>query len=213
MSLKETVFFYTRNDYLIINSLLCDRDEQLLPIIEIVNEDSKAVLKEAEEGARELADEYKEMYENRIFDELDEQVIRQKKLIALNDIENIYQAMVDSEGSITLNRTIWLDRIKDTFCDHQEGDLLELRNISSASITLYREDEGRDFYRYEIKVNKGQKILELDQFEPFVRNEEGEVILPPMSARITKIKEDRNPNCLGVICIECVEQKFNTFEV
>ena len=93
MSLEETIFFYTRNDYLIVNNLLCGNMDRLWQVAEIVNNDSKGVLKEHEEGERTLDEKSIERYQNRIYEKLDEETKIKIVKTAKDDISNILGAM------------------------------------------------------------------------------------------------------------------------
>ena len=206
MSIKDSVFFYTRNDYLIINSLLCNRTEDFFKICEIVNNDSIGVLKEHKDGIRSLDPDSVRRYENRVYSNLNDDNIDKIKSTAKEDIRNILNAMDSSKCKLTLYRTIWNDRINDTFNDDKIGDIIIFNNISSTSTYPYRENEEKYYYRFEIEVPKNNMILELNQFDPFIRNEDDEVLLPPMRCEVLKILDSDNEYCNGIIRLRCIEQ-------
>ncbi|XMB85352.1 hypothetical protein RJG79_07950 [Mycoplasmatota bacterium WC44] len=208
MNIIDTIFFYTRNDYLIINSLLCNKIIQLWEVCELVNNDSIGVLKEHKDGIRTLDTDSIKRYESRIYECLDDKAKDKIIKTAQSDIINILNVMVPTKQEILLYRTIWQARIGDTFNENKINDIIEFKNISSTSTIPYMEDAGRDFYRYEIIIPKNSKILELNQFDPFIRNEDNEVLTPPMKCRIINIYNNDNPKCKGIIKVECIEQIY-----
>jgi hypothetical protein len=68
------------------------------------------------------------------------------------------------------------------------------------------EDAGHEFYRLEITVPENGLVLELDRFDSFIRNEDGEVLLPPMKCKVMKIRKSDNINCRGIIEMEYLEK-------
>lgn len=206
MSLEETIFFYTRNNYLIINNLLCGNMNHLWEVAEIVNNDSKGMLKEHEDGVRTLDSKIIKRYQNRIYEKLDDEAKAKILTIAKDDIANILNAMKPTRKKIVLYRTIWHVRIGDILPCYNVNDIVEFKIISSTSCTPYREDAGHDFYRYEITVPPNGSILELDQFDRFVRNEEGEVLLPPVKCKVKNVRNNDNEKCRGIIELEYIEK-------
>jgi len=201
MDLEETIFFYTRNDYLIVNNLLCGNMNLLWQVAEIVNNDSKSVLKEHEAGERTLDEKSLERYRSRIYKKLDDQTKVKILKIARNDISNILSAMKPIKNKVVLYRNV---RTDDVLPHYNLNDLVEFKIISSTSTVP--SDPDYDFYRYEITIPKNGFILELDQFESFIRNEDGEILLPPMKCMIKNTRNNNNENCKGIIELEYLEK-------
>lgn len=213
--LEETISFYTRNDFAILNNWMIGDEQMLWRYAEIAYRDNQGILDEYESGLRQIKAEYDIKWINslrkRLIDQMDEAAKEKIVEIAKADIENILEAMTPSKKVMHLYRTAWIDKdIAEaaTFSFSREykgiapGKMFEVKTFSSFSMTPYREDDdvGSDFYRYELKVAKGTPILELDQFE--THNEEGEVILPPMKFRVIGVRKGEKERCRGVIMIE-----------
>ncbi|HNU96844.1 MAG TPA: hypothetical protein PK234_02395 [Candidatus Portnoybacteria bacterium] len=201
MDIEETIFFYTRNDYLIINNLLCGNMNRLWQVTEIVNNDSKGVLKEYKNGERTLDKKSLKRYQGRIYEKLDDEVKAKILKTAKNDISNILNAMKPTNHQIVLHRNVKID---DALSHCNLNDIVEFKIISSTSITP--SDPNYDFYRYKITVPKNEPVLELDQFDYFIRNEDGEILLPPMKCRIKNIRNNDKGNCKGTIELEYLEK-------
>lgn len=201
MDLEETIFFYTRNDYLIVNNLLCGNMNRLWQVAEIVNNDSRGVLKEHEEGKRTLDRKSVERYQNRIYEKLDDRAKAKILKTARNDISNIISAMKPTKNKIVLYRNV---RIDDVLPRYNLNDIVEFKIISS-TFTVPPNPEW-DFYRYEITIPQNGFVLELDQFGRFIRNEDGEVLLPPMKCKVKNTRNSNNENCKGVIELEYLEK-------
>ena len=201
MDLEETIFFYTRNDYLIINNLLCGNMNRLWEITEIVNNDSKSVLKEHETGKRTLDKKSIERYQSRIYEKLDDEAKIKILKIARNDISNILSAMKPTKNKIVLYRNV---RIDDVLPRYNLNDIVEFKIISSTFTVP--SDPDYDFFRYEITIPKNGFVLELDQFDSFVRNENGEILLPPMKCKVKNTRNNNNENCKGIIELEYLEK-------
>jgi len=201
MDIEETIFFYTRNDYLIINNLLCGNMNRLWQVAEIVNNDSKGVLKEYKNGERTLDKKSLKRYQGRIYEKLDDEVKAKILKTAKNDISNILNAMKPTNHQIVLHRNVKID---DALSHCNLNDIVEFKIISSTSITP--SDPNYDFYRYEITVPKNEPVLELDQFDYFIRNEDGEILLPPMKCRIKNIRNNDKGNCKRTIELEYLEK-------
>lgn len=201
MDLEETIFFYTRNDYLIVNNLLCGNMNRLWQVAEIVNNDSKGVLKEHEGGERTLDKKSIERYQSRIYEKLDDEAKVKILKIAREDISNILSAMKPTKNKIVLYRNVKID---DVLPNYNLNDIVEFKIISSTSTVPSNPDY--DFYRYEITIPKNGFVLELDQFDSFVRNEDGEILLPPMKCKVKNTRTNNNENCKGTIELEYLEK-------
>lgn len=217
--LEETISFYTRNDFAIMNHFLVGNFDDLWRYAFIAYNDNKGILNEYEKGVRSIDSDYDIKWINclkkRLINDLDDNT---KAIIinnAKNDIANILNAMYPAEENMLLYRTAWIDKrysFENYFAYSREykalqfniGSIIEIRIISSYSLTPYREkdDVGSDFYRYEIVVPRGMPILELDRF--ISHNEDGEVLLPPMRCKVIDICTSKIPKCKGVIKLEYI---------
>lgn len=218
--LEETISFYTRNDFAIINHLLVGNDEGLWKYALLAYNDNRNIIDEYERGIRSIDGDYDIKWLNclkkRLINGLDNEA---KKIIIQNakeDISNILHAMYPTKTDLHLYRTAWIDKTHATenaFPYSREykalgfgvGSVLEIKSITSCSMTPYREDDdvGSDFYRYEIHIPKGNPVLELDPFE--CHNEDGEVLLPPMKCKVSGICTDTNGKCRGIIKLAFIQ--------
>lgn len=215
-SLEKAVSFYTRNDFAILNTLLFGDFDTLWGWVWVAYGDNQGIINEYENGTRTIQSEYDVKWLNclreRLINELDEPTKVRVLETARADIANILGAMVPAEEELHLFRTAWIDEkyaLDGTYPYSREykairltpGSLLEIKTITSCSLTPYREDEdvGSSFYRYEFHVPKGQPVLELDQF--VTHNEPGEVLLPPMLCSVTDISKKQGC-CKGIITLE-----------
>lgn len=215
--LEESISFYTRNDFAIMNHLLVGNFEDLWKYAQIAYEDNRAILEEYETGERSIESDYDVKWQNalkqRLINGLDDAAKERILKNAESDIANILKAVYPAKKEMQLYRTAWIDReyaAANCFPYSREykalsfevGDTLEIKIISSYSLTPYREndDVGSDFFRYELHVPQGSPILELD---PLVtHNEEGEVLLPPMVCRVADIRSSGYSACKGIIELE-----------
>lgn len=218
--LEETISFYTRNDFAIINHLLAGNYDGLWKYALIAYNDNRGVLDEYAQGLRTVDSEYDIKWINclkkRLLTDLDDTAKETIIANAKQDIANILDAMRPAKQIMHLYRTAWIDKdctAKDAFAYSREysslpfaeGSLLEIKTISSCSLTPYREadDVGSDFYRYEICVPCGIPVLELDQF--VTHNEDGEVLLPPMQYRVINVRDADIKGCRKIIEMECLK--------
>lgn len=219
--IEKTVSFYTRNDFAILNSLLFGDYDALWKWALIAYQDNQAIINEYENGERTVNSDYDIRWMNclkeRLIEHLDDRAKRKIVDTAKGDISNILSAMAPAREELLLFRTAWIDQNYDVggvYAYSREyravefaiGGILEIKTISSYSLTPYREDEdvGSDFYRYEIRVPEGKNILTLDQF--VCHNEDGEVLLPPMKCKVTGIRKGEDKRCRGIIELEYLEQ-------
>lgn len=218
--LEETISFYTRNDFAVINHLLAGNFDALWKYAQIAYGDNRAILAEYEKGERSVDSDYDVKWQNslkqRLFDSLDDAA---KEMIIKNaesDAANILNAVYPAKKDMLLYRTAWIDReyaATNRFPYSREykalpfevGSTLEIKIISSYSLTPYREDDnvGSDFFRYELRVPHGMPILELDQF--VTHNEDGEVLLPPMVCKVSDIRSSEHSACKGIIELEYIK--------
>ncbi|MFA6160608.1 MAG: glycosyltransferase family 2 protein [Patescibacteria group bacterium] len=201
VDLEETIFFYTRNDYLIVNNLLCGNMDRLWRVAEIVNNDSRGVLKEYKAGERALDTKSIERFQNRIYQKLNDEAKKKILKIARDDVSNILSAMKPTNNKMVLYRNV---RVDDVLPNCNLNDTVEFKIISSTSAVP--SDPNYNFYRYEITIPKNGFVLELDQFDSFVRNEDCEILLPPMKCKVTNTRNSNNENCKGIIELEYLEK-------
>jgi len=208
MKLEDTIFFYTRNDYLIVNNLLSGNMGQLWEFAEVSNGDSKWMLKAYEDGQRKLDRKSVARYQGRIHETLDDSAKAKILATAREDVANILGAMKPAKRKLLLYRTVFI--IDDPLRpyappSYSAGDIAEFQTITSTSLKPYREDAGFDFHRYEITVPKGGLVLKLDRFNRVIRNEDGEALLPPMRCKVTDVRGGDNEHCKGVVALEILE--------
>ena len=95
--IEETVSFYTRNDFAIINNLLIGNYDELWKYAELAYNDNRGIIAEYEKGVRRINGDYDVKWLNclksRLIDNLDEQAKAAIISTAKSDIENILGAM------------------------------------------------------------------------------------------------------------------------
>ena len=112
---KETLKFYTINDYLLINGILWGEDEKTIDmLIQIINEDGRGVVKEARElgfdvrwnCTTEEGERIYQVYQKR-FPVIDSDAVK-KQIIerAQNDIANMMACMEPLTADLCLYRNI-----------------------------------------------------------------------------------------------------------
>lgn len=215
--IEETISFYTRNDFAIMNHLLIGNYDDLWKYALIAYNDNHGILNEYMQGMRTVNSDYDIKWINclqkRLLTSLDDTAKKNIITNAKNDINNILSAMRPTNKPILLYRTAWIDNQyaeENVFAYSREykalqfgvGSVLEIKTITSCSLTPYREadDVGSNFYRYKIHVPCGLPVLELDQF--MTHNEDGEVLLPPMKCNVTGIRGTDIKHCKGIVDLE-----------
>lgn len=215
IGLEETLYFYTRNDYLIVNNLLNGNMDSLWEVAGIVIKDNMDVLREHYNGERPPFDDKTIAWlKGRIWENIDDEARAEILEIAKNDIMNILHAMKPTKNKITLYRVIIIDvdgfrRPYTKSLHHNVGDIVEFNHISSTSFSLgYEETTGREektgfeFYRYVVSVPENGLVLDL-----YPLYQEKEVLLPPMKCRITNVRHDKgNEKCKGIVEMEYIEE-------
>ena len=214
--IEKTISFYTRNDFAILNHLLIGDLDGLWKYALLAYRDNQGIIDEYERGVRTIDSDYDIKWLNslkeRQIDGLDGGSKASILKTARDDISNILRAMSPTRKDLLLYRTAWIDpeyTAESSFAYSREyrnmaltaDGSMEIKTISSFSLTPYREEEdvGSDFYRYELYVPKGGSILPLDQF--VCHNEPGEVLLPPMRCSVTGFRGSENKRCRGVIAL------------
>ena len=197
---KETLRFYTTNDYLLINGLLWGECEKTIDaFFQLINEDGRAVLAEAvEQGfdvrwncSIEEGERLHQIYQKR-FPLIDNQnaknqILEQAKI----DISNMLSCMTPLTSEMVLYRNI-----KTKYVDNlEQGMLLDYLGFSSCSLHPHvAENATYGSSRCtlaEITIPAGTPAIRLDLM-PDVQNEHDEVILAPLKFFVTKVDRENN---------------------
>ena len=191
---KETLRFYTTNDYLLMNGLLWKEDRNILiEKIKIINEDGRGVMKEAlEQGfdkrwecSLEEGKRIYEMFEKR-FPTIDcdatiEQIIERAK----EDIKILSSCLKPLEEDLVLYRNIKTKYIS----DYKNGDVIDYLGFSSCSLNFHEAEStmygSSGCTAIIVEAPKGTPAIRLDQLGD-IANEPDEVILPPLKFKIKK---------------------------
>ena len=201
---EETIFFYTWNNYRLIQDWYMKRFFILWKNAEEFNFTNKRLLEEYNSGKRAiktmLDDKIINGLKNRIFNDIKSEETKDKILeFVENDIANICTAMIPTKERIMLYRTE-----KNVPDNYKANPSYSFASIISSSIKPYEEDETEGFHRFEITIPKNKFMLELDKFE--AHNEDGQVLLPPMKSKITNTRSSDNAKCKGIIEVEIIYQ-------
>ena len=199
-SQKETLRFYTTNDYLLINGLLWGTDEKTIDIfINLINEDGRGVMAEALEhgfGVRwncsnEEGERLYRIYQKR-FPVIDSKAVKEQILErARVDIANMMACMTPIETDMVLYRNI-----KTRFVENlEEGMTLDYLGFSSCSLNSHVAENAEygssGCTLAEIIVPSGTPAIRLDLM-PDVQNEPDEIILAPVKLLVTKVNQNEN---------------------
>ena len=191
---KETLRFYTTNDYLLINGLLWNEDRDILvEKIKIINEDGRGVMKEAlEQGfdkrwecSLEEGKRIHEMFEKRFpvidSDAIIEQIIDRAK----EDIKILSSCLKPLDEDLVLYRNINVKYIR----DYKDGDVIDYLGFSSCSLNSHEAENAMygssGCTTIIVKVPKGTLAIRLDQLAD-IANEPDEVLLPPLKFKVKK---------------------------
>ena len=203
---KETLRFYTTNDYLLINGLLWGENEETMnAYIDIINQDGLAVMKEATEMgydvrwncSKEDGEKLYQIYQKR-FPIIDgEDVKRQIIERARIDISNMMSCMEPLTSELVLYRNI-----KSTFVSGlEEGNVIKYLGFSSCSLNPHTAEDAMygsgGCTLVEITAPVGTPAIRLDLM-PDVQNEPDEVILAPVEFFVTKV--DRESGNVYLLC-------------
>ena len=205
-SQKETLRFYTTNDYLLINGLLWGENEKTIDsFIKLINDDGRAVMAEAiEQGfdvrwncSKEEGERLYQIYQKRFpiinNQNIKNQIIEQAKI----DISNMMSCMTPLASEMVLYRNI-----KTKFMDDlEEGMSLNYLGFSSCSLSPHIAENATygssGCTLVEIIAHMGTPAIRLDLL-PDVQNEPDEVILAPIEFFVSKI--DRESGKTYMIC-------------
>ena len=203
---KETLRFYTTNDYLLINGLLWGEDEKTIDIfIQLINADGRGVMAEAvEQGfdvrwncSKEEGERLYQIYQKR-FPMIDNQSVKNQVLErARIDISNMMSCMTPIASEIVLYRNI-----KTKFVENlEQGMSLSHLGFSSCSLNPHVAENATygssGCTLVEIISPAGTPAIRLDLM-PDVQNEPDEVILAPIEFVVTKV--DRENNKIYMTC-------------
>lgn len=182
--LNTTLWFYTGADYLIINSFLWRDKCALDECLEIVWNNNRAVIQEADELTPEIrfnslgidANQLYESYRCRTPQVLDDVSKKQMVNQLIEDICCICNAMEYSHKAMELYRNV--DK-RYVLRNINIGDKIELLGLTSTSTTGQLIDYSQDNFRkpgqiLRIHVGANLPILQVEN------SRENEVILPPM---------------------------------
>ena len=203
---KETLRFYTTNDYLLINGLLWGTDEKTIDIfINLINEDGRGVMSEAvEQGfdirwncSKEEGDRLYQIYQKR-YPIIDSEAVKEQILErARVDIANMIACMTPLETDMVLYRNI-----KTRFVENlKEGMTLDYLGFSSCSLNPHMAENAEygssGCTLVEIIVPAGTLAIRLDLM-PDIQNEPDEIILAPVKFIVTKF--DKTENKIFMTC-------------
>ena len=211
---KETLKFYTTNDYLLINGLLWKESKDTIDeFIHLINADGLGVMQEARElgfdvrwnCSKEEGNKIYKMYQKRFpvieNDDVKKEIIER----ARNDIKNMMDCLEPLETELVLYRNI-----KTRFISNiEEGNLFKNLGFSSCSLNPHVAENAEygssNCTLFEITVPVGTPAIRLDLMSD-ICNEEDEVILPPMEFLVTKI--DRDNNKVYMTCNALLESEY-----
>ena len=203
---KETLRFYTTNDYLLINGLLWGENEKTIDLfIRLINDDGRGVMAEAvEQGfdvrwncSKEEGERLYQIYQKR-FPIIDNEDIKNQILErARIDISNMMSCMTPLASDMVLYRNI-----KTKFVEHlEQGMSLDYLGFSSCSLSPHVAENATygssGCTLVEIIAPAGTPAIRLDLM-PDVQNEPDEVILAPVAFYVGKI--DRESGKTYMIC-------------
>lgn len=192
---KETLQFYTKNDYLLINGLLWGIDENTTnTYIQLINEDGRGVMKEAiEQGydtrwncSKEEGERIFQIYQKR-FPIIDGDDVKKSIIeIARNDITNMMNSMTPLVTELVLYRNIKTKYVEKL----EQGMTLHHLGFSSCSLSPHVAENATygssGCTLVEIIAPIGTPAIRVDLM-PDIQNEPDEVILAPLDFLITKV--------------------------
>ena len=197
---KETLRFYTTNDYLLINGLLWGEKDKTIDIfIQLINDDGRGVMAEAvDQGfdvrwncSKEEGERLYQIYQKRfpIIDNADvkNQILERARI----DISNMMSCMTPLASEMLLYRNI-----KTKFVDNlKQGMTLNYLGFSSCSLSPHVAENATygasGCTLVEIIAPTGTPAIRLDLM-PDVQNEPDEVILAPIEFLVTKVDKENN---------------------
>ncbi len=202
----ESLFFYTRNDYLIVNNLLLDNLANIEHLMQVVNQDYEWMIEEMKNDPakrlglkKELADEVYTWYQQRYQNKID---VKKTLERAREDIKNLRKLCAPSTENKVLYRNIKSTHFSD-FENKKEYNYSAFAScLNKSTDVIYSYGPKDKYIELVINVSQGFPIIDLDKLPEFVTNEKGEVILPPFSATIKSIKKSNQPKSVAVVELE-----------
>ena len=207
---KETLQFYTANDYLLINGLLWGEDEKTIEkYIQLINKDGRGVMAEAMEQGFDVrwscskaeGERLYQIYQKRfpILDDLSvkNQILEQARM----DISNMMSCMTPLTAELVLYRNIktkFTDQLEQEMIFHHLGFFSCSLSPHIAENATYGSNECT---LVEITAPAGTPAIRLDLI-PDVQNEPDEIILAPIDFLVTKIEKESGK--IYMICKGCV---------
>lgn len=197
---KESLRFYTTNDYLLINGILWGENEKTInQLIRLINDDGRGVMAEAiEQGfdvrwncSKNEGEKTYQVYQKR-FPIIDDKKVKKRILKqAWEDIANILSCMTPLASDMLLYRNI-----KTRFVENlEEGMTLNYLGFSSCSLSPHVAESANygssGCTLAEINAPCGTPAVRLDLM-PDVQNEPDEVILAPMEFFISGVDTENN---------------------
>lgn len=193
---KESIYFYLGNYYLLVNSVMWGNFINIDKKMGIIISDGIGVMEEAKamglekrwglptKEAKERFEAYKKRCPSNLTQEAKEQMLK----IAQKDIVNILSAMKPLDEDLVLFRNV-----EKKFAKSESAKEIDLLGLNSCSLNLHKPENEQygsvDCVIYKIIVPKGTPALRLDKM-PELRNEEDEVILPPIKCEVIEKQED-----------------------
>lgn len=203
---KETLRFYTTNDYLLINGLLWGESEKTInAYVDIINQDGLAVMKEATEMGYDVRwdcskEEGKKRYQiyQKRFPIIDSEEIRRQIIErAKADIANMMSCLEPLTSELTLYRNIKTNFVSNL----KEGSIVKYLGFSSCSLNPHTAEDAMygsgGCTLCEIIAPVGIPAIRLDLM-PDAQNEPDEVILAPVDFLVTKV--DRGSGKIYLLC-------------
>lgn len=199
-SQKETLRFYTTNDFLLINGLLWGESKETLDrFMNIINQDGLGVMKEALEMGfdvrwnctKEEGERLYKVYQKR-FPVIENNAVKSQILEqAKKDISNMMACLEPLPTEMVLYRNI-----KTSFVEQlEEGAKVNYLGFSSCSLQPHAAENAMygscGCTQIEIIAPAGTPAIRLDLM-PDVQNEPDEVILAPMKFFVTKTEKENN---------------------
>ena len=205
---RESLWFYSAADYLVINAFLWRNDEALGPCLEIVRQNNLAVMAEAEEetpGKRfpfppEEAEQLFRSYVRRT--PRDDSAASKRMMLAqaADDIRLLCRAAKPSEEDMLLYRNV---DARFAVKDAAPGGELELYGLTSTSTTGQLIDYGRGDLRRPGQIMRIALPAGLPAL--IAGGEENEVVLPPMRFLVTGVSESGGVPLLELRALETLD--------
>ena len=190
----ESIFFYVRNDYLILNNLMWGNLAEAFRGAEIANMDAKGMMEEAQKVgpaarwrvSQECGEKIYAAYQRRTFDRLDASTKQKILCRAKADIRNLFFCMEPLEAELT----VWRNVPESLCAGHSSGQQLDWQAFSSTSLFPHDDSYHRErrFVRYCLQLPAGMPVLRMERLSEGIRNEADEVLLPPVRGIVSQAR-------------------------